>query len=422
MFRSNEQEELYARIIKHIQAPKNPLLLEGGTGLGKTRAYLAAIESSDKRIAIILPSHALINQLLDSKDLAAVGIYDIRAFRPRSFFESAKEWSMHKQDAMEARVMICTSASVIIDEQLGGDYNGSSQRDILIFDEADQLPSMAALQQDLTITKDRLEALKINTSDFKLAANEVLNNPQAEREECAIASKIRWSADNPRWYRSPGFTPEGDLVLFHKLPGRMLKKLSNDSRSIFVSATLSSGIGGFDNFKKAMGIEHQSMFSSQVEPEKHGKLDFKTHDINARTEEELMLQKTIEEIAAAEKPCLVVTPSHKMTAEINEAIGEVEGVIVKAGAWAGMDSKEAIKTIIIPKVPFGRPVEVENQQMTQYIDSKIEAQRRMKQVIGRGIRTPDSKCKVVVIDNRVEGLDGWLPTRFVRAWKNRELA
>jgi Rad3-related DNA helicase len=212
------------------------------------------------------------------------------------------------------------------------------------------------------------------------------------------------------------------MVLLHKLPGRMLKKLSNDSRSIFVSATLSSGMGGFDNFKKAMAIEHQSPLSSQVEPERHGKLEFKTHDINGRDEDEKMIEQTIKEIKAAQLPCLVVTPSHKMTDQIKEAIGDMEGVTVKAGAWAGMDMKVEPKTIIVPKVPFGRPVEVDGQQLTQYIDSKIEAQRRMKQVIGRGIRTPDSKCKVIVVDNRIDGLDGWLPARFVRAWKARELA
>ena len=42
--------------------------------------------------------------------------------------------------------MICTSASVIIDQRLDGHYNGVTQRDYLLFDEADQLADVAALQ------------------------------------------------------------------------------------------------------------------------------------------------------------------------------------------------------------------------------------------------------------------------------------
>ena len=99
----------------------------------------------------------------------------------------------------------------------------------------------------------------------------------------------------------------------------------------------------------------------------------------------------------------------------------MEGVTVKAGAWAGMDMKSEPRTIIVPRVPFSPPVEVDNQQLTRYLDSKVEAQRRMKQVIGRGIRTPHSDCTVVIIDSRIDSLDGWLPARFVRAWKNRDM-
>ena len=59
---------------------------------------------------------------------------------------------LHKADAAEARVIICTSASVMLDQMLRGGYNTSTQRDVIIFDEADQLPQAAALRSDTTIT------------------------------------------------------------------------------------------------------------------------------------------------------------------------------------------------------------------------------------------------------------------------------
>ena len=48
-----------------------PLLLEGGTGLGKTRAYLAAIKEYEGTVAIVLPTIQLMDQLLASSDLGA---------------------------------------------------------------------------------------------------------------------------------------------------------------------------------------------------------------------------------------------------------------------------------------------------------------------------------------------------------------
>ena len=42
MFRSAEQQLFNALIAQHLAAPAAPLLAQAGTGLGKTRAYLAA--------------------------------------------------------------------------------------------------------------------------------------------------------------------------------------------------------------------------------------------------------------------------------------------------------------------------------------------------------------------------------------------
>ena len=89
--------------------PDAPLLLEGATGLGKTRAYLSAViqaAASGKRIAIALPSHQLIDQLLASSDLAATTVsgVSVMAFKPACFFENRKAYTEHKDSVLQANV------------------------------------------------------------------------------------------------------------------------------------------------------------------------------------------------------------------------------------------------------------------------------------------------------------------------------
>ena len=109
MFRSTEQKN-FANVVKaHIAHADGPLLLEGGAGLGKTRAYLSAIMDaarSGKRIALVLPTHALINQLMASKDLAATGMgVTVASFKPARDFETRSSYQDARALAMAARVM-----------------------------------------------------------------------------------------------------------------------------------------------------------------------------------------------------------------------------------------------------------------------------------------------------------------------------
>ena len=55
MFRSAEQVNFYQRLKAHLSQPVAPLLLEGTTGLGKTRAYLAAVaDAVGSQIEVLL--------------------------------------------------------------------------------------------------------------------------------------------------------------------------------------------------------------------------------------------------------------------------------------------------------------------------------------------------------------------------------
>ncbi len=123
---------------------------------------------------------------------AATHAADVRivAFRPRRWFESVTEYRTQKRDAEEAHIMVCTSASVIIDQRLRGEYNGSTQRDFLVFDEADQLPDAAALQSDCEITAAQLKELGIVADTATQAAAAVLKKKDVEQEVKAAALMI----------------------------------------------------------------------------------------------------------------------------------------------------------------------------------------------------------------------------------------
>ena len=119
MFRSAEQTNFYQKLKVHLSNPDAPLLLEGTTGLGKTRAYLAAVAdavSAGKKIALILPTHMLIEQLISSPDRKAVlpNSVSVHAFLPRSRFESQGDYTLQRQQARSADVLVATNATVAI--------------------------------------------------------------------------------------------------------------------------------------------------------------------------------------------------------------------------------------------------------------------------------------------------------------------
>lgn len=441
MFRSSDQRHFNALITKHLKEQDAPLLLEGGTGLGKTRACLAALADSDARVAVVLPTWQLIDQMASSSDLEAVGLA-VERFRPARDFESRAEYADHRARAMESRVMLCTAASVMIDQRLAGAYNGASRRDYLLFDEADQLPQAAALRRDLTITAGDLEAAGV----ARAAAGKIGKTVAALLEKAGLDPEIRGRArmlkealDEPAWYRKAGVDDEGGIALRHRLPGRLLKRLSNQGNVAFVSATLtvSAGAENFDDFRHSMGIERQYRLSGVVEPKEHGRISIETP----------VDRDPAEVVADAEKPCLVVTPSFDDQDELGarlpgavvreetadgeretaaEAAARVpeDGVLIAAGAWAGLDTPRRWRSIVVPRIPFDKPTILDGRIESRYVDSRNVATRRMRQVVGRGLRTPDARCAIYVCDERYRKLGRFVPVRFedapVRSGEGRE--
>jgi hypothetical protein len=71
---------------------------------------------------------------------------------------------------------------------------------------------------------------------------------------------------------------------------------------------------------------------------------------------------------------------------------------------------------VVPKIPFDRPTVLDEKVESRYIDSKNVAVRRMRQVVGRGIRTPDACCTIYILDERYKRLGKFLPDRFKDSW------
>jgi Rad3-related DNA helicase len=422
MFRSTEQKHFSDLVAKHIADKDAPLLLEGGTGLGKTRAYLAALASRDETVAIVLPTHQLIDQLLASTDLAVAGL-TIEAFRPARMFETRADYTAHRTAAMASRVMICTSASVMIDQRLTGNYNGATRRDYLLFDEADQLPQAAALQQDLTISADELKTAGVPLTTVEETVENLIGKKGIEPEVRAKALIIREVLEEPAWYHTVGINDDDGTTLFHCLPGRLLKRIANQGNVAFISATLTVA-KSFNDFRRGMGIGDISRLSSMVEPINHGEIFVETPlDLSPA-----------DVVASAQRPCLVATTSHdgsqELAALIPEAVvrqrGETtteaasrvsaNGVLIAAGAWAGLDTPIRWASIVVPRIPFERPTVLDEKVESRYIDSKNVAVRRMRQVIGRGIRSPDARCTIYILDERYKKLGQFLPERFRESW------
>ena len=456
MFRSEEQAEFKAIASAHLAKPDGPLLLEGTTGLGKTRAFLAAVFESDKRIGICLATNQLIDQLVASTDLAFARAEwptrSVAVFRSKRYFKDddgitdVSAFEAQREAAGKADILICTSSSVIFDQRLRGSYNGVTEREAIVFDEADQIPGLAALASDLEIDRRTLLDLNATGRTPIEVAEKLLARKKLEPELRAKARIVREVAEaEPVWYREAGMTEDGGIAVYHRLPGRLLKKISNRPSTIFVSATLSVN-RTLSDFKRAMGIGDVSPLSKIIEPKEHGKLFF-SFCLDKPVDTEAWMDTVVDEINGSDGPTLVATPSHKLAREIGERIPEatvrqsgettteaverlgISQTLVAAGAWAGMDTPVKWKTVVIPRVPFIGPRELYDQweededpdfrigdPISSYLDSRNAAARRMVQVMGRGLRSPDATCAIVICDPRISQLGDIVPSRFHEVW------
>jgi 5-methylcytosine-specific restriction endonuclease McrA len=143
------------------------------------------------------------------------------------------------------------------------------------------------------------------------------------------------------------------------------------------------------------------------------------------------------QITSVPRPTLVLTTSH-VDAQVlgalipgaavraaDEPIAETlarcpdDGILIAAGAWSGLDTPRLRwKSVVLPKAPYGPPIELNGQQLTHYIDSRVVAIRRINQGLHRGLRSPDASCELVLQDPRCSRseLREAIPERFKVDW------
>lgn len=404
MYRSKEQTA-YAKLIGNAMKPGHPLLAGASAGLGKTHGYTIPLLASGKRVAIAMSTRQLIDQYMQSDALRtalALSPATVVVLRSRREFDNDKDYREHKAAALDAQVLVVTHAAALIDS-LQGDYARLRERDVILFDEADLLADAADLRSTFSIEAhgktdiDEVIALGLKSDD------------EAER---VAARAIRYAVENPKFYKVVGFNDD-ELTLKHRMPGRMLKPLIRDAkRVIFTSGTLQVN-SRFDYFVRALGLDAVDPASRHIDPIHHGEL---TVEI---TSEKMTLEQKAKAIRHAERPALVLTTSHADTEALGALLTDAvvrsrdeplvdavarcpeDAILIAAGAWSGLDDPRLRwRTVVIPRVPYGQPVAVGDQQLTHYIDSKVTAIRRTYQGLHRGLRTADAKCKLLILDPR----------------------
>ncbi len=435
IYRSPEQQR-YAKLIEGALRPGPPLLAGASAGLGKTHGYSIPLVRSGKRIAIAMSTRQLMQQYLDSHALATAlqgHTCTVRELQSRQHFETDKAYQTHRSEALQAQVLLVTHAAALIDSLQPG-YAQLRERDVVLFDEADLLADAAELRSTFAINVEALKACQAQHLTPEQAAHKVRQLTTSTEDRCA-ASAILYALANPAPYKLVGHNDAGDLVLRHRMPGRMLKPLVKEvPRCIFTSGTLQVH-GSFDHFVRAMGLTAMAPESCHIEPTQHGHLTVQA------TADALSLEQIALRIATAQKPTLVLTSSHRSSQELrallphavvreaDEPLADAvqrcptDGVLIAAGAWSGLDEPRLRwRTVVIPQTPYGQPVQMNGISVNYFIDSQVVALRRTNQGLHRGLRTPDAQCTLLLLDPRSSRLTlrSAIPARFSVDWDGFE--
>jgi len=437
-YRSTQQAQYAKLITRAVSKPGAPLLAGAAPGLGKTHGYAIPLLCSGKKVAIAMSTRQLIDQFMASDALTAAQAAlaaegrpaaTLVALQPRRQFETAAAYRAHKTAALHADVLVLTHMGVLIDTHIPA-YAQLRQRDVLLFDEADLLADAADLRSTYRIEAEALAHAGLENAAPAEVVETIIKKTD-DPEEKAVAIAIQRALAKPAWYKVVGKDDNGDLVLTHRMPGRMLRPLINDiPRCIFTSGTLTVS-NRFDHFVKAIGLTAVAPESQHIDPVQHGQLRVEV------VSETLTPEAQAARIKQAKTPVLVLTTSHATTAALGElcpgaicrAPGEAlmdavarcpdDGILIAAGAWSGLDAPRLRwQTVVIPKTPYGKPLILDAQQISAYVDSKVVAIRRTNQGLHRGLRTTDATCTLLLLDPRSRRADlrQAIPRRYLVDW------
>ena len=371
----------------------------------------------------------------------------VEIFTPRRNFDTLAEYRAHKQACLSADVLICTHQAALIDVLADGSLLGLKDRFAVLVDEADQLPDAASLRFDCAIDAFTFALLGVKPArDHRKTIEEVQKvlprHLEKLEEPASVKAAIRGIKDaleDPVWFQTVGLDEEGALRLHHKLPARVLKRLLDHPRLIFVSATLTVG-GTFNDFKASLGLKEVSQWSASIEPSHHGNMDVVLEDWNKDAPDHLA--KVAAHVTTLQGAALVIVTSHEDAATLgtlipgstvraskDETTGQAAArmqatggnILIAAGAWAGLDTPIRWRHVVMPKAPYGSPTILDEHEVSRYVDSRNMAVRRFRQGMARGLRSPDAVCTLHLLDGRFSRAEfaKALPARFAKAYEAR---
>ncbi len=369
-------------------------------------------------------------------------------------------YSEQARAVRSAQVVITTHAALVLDARMQFRLLGADRFDIVFVDEADQLPASARSIVERVVTSGELRALadalreagvarsglgaaatKLDAGDAEGAmANVIEASRRAEeiedvdlRDALAAVSIAAWDVTNAE--DRPGVRVaaiEGGVRVIYRRPARVLRRLFEQvSAAVLLSGTLAPR-GDFRPIRAATGLYDAPELV--IEPRRFGdlRLMLAARDIPAPNDP-AGRNAWVDYVAAGVRAAvedggrvLVLTTGYTDTEDICGRLGGIptliehrrgerllkvlelageNAVVVTPAAWAGVDIPGGWAHIVIPRVPFEPPDEEHDEVFSiddgrAYLEAVEIAIRRMRQGLGRGLRSENDSCVAWILDPR----------------------
>ena len=293
---------------------------------------------------------------------------------------------------------------------------------------------------------------------FEAAATE----DDESAEEALLAARLRLFLDCAQGDAhtlaavAPGEPPA--LAVVHRAPARLLRRVFDTSRAAFlVSATLAApGARSSPNdLLRALGIgpgerrpgRMNAVGWVDLQPRRYGEMAFRFADRAVPAPMRLVdgtpvadpvhldyVAEAIEEARTSGRVLVLCTSyalAETLGARVREPIvhargarlasrlaafrADAQAVLLTPAAWSGVSLPGLVEHLVIPRVPF-RPPSVEDEARRRFLESlglapsSVErllardraagVRRTLAQGIGRGLRSPDERCTLWLLDPR----------------------
>ena len=389
-----------------------------------------------------------------------------------------RAYEAQREEAGAADVVVQTHAMSILDA-----VRGAVSADVAIYDEADALPSAAAgfaearvTPLDLMAVADRyaLAGLEDAAAAFEAWAGRAVgaegvafkqDHPEAVRHAEAVRAALDGREDEhardlrralgafigldpakPWRGAAVAAAPGGHAFEVLALdPARVLRRSYEGRKTLFVSATLAVGSGGFEPFLRTVGGPGEAR-ALRAGIEDFGEMAFALADrsVPKPFDEDRERAPAFDDYAASVLRAamaeggrvLALAPSfadveeaarrvdgviahrrgERLAAHLEAFKGSANGALATPAAWAGTDLPGLLDHVVILRLPFPPPEAGRAGLLRRLLDSRgydganakgilfdrarREAVRKLAQGLGRGIRGPDDRVKLWIADPR----------------------